>query len=201
MKTKKIKQLTIFLLSLPLCIVLFGAGCERDMSGSSLSSDIGDLISVFELKYGDTKEFDYKGEKIVITIEDVHDSVSVNCSLIDFENNTEDPSRIKISTYLRVNNEKSSLKVESKSCGTILYKNDGSDIQDIEEKIEGIRTASANLTHDTYYTDTFINLFGEGTQIINTSYSIYLAKAFPVNYEKPDALISNYKFIFILTHK
>ncbi len=181
--------------------LLLVAGCESEKNSTFLSYEIGDVLSVFELKYGDSKAFDYKGEKIVLTIDDVQDSVTVNCSLTDFTNNSLGPSQIKICTYLSVNDEKVPLKVESKPCGAILYKNDGSDIQDIEERIEEIKNAPANLTLDTYFTDTFINLFGEGTQIENTPYRIYLAKAFPVSYEQPGATKEDYKFIFILTYK
>lgn len=184
-----------------LFILLFGAGCNNEKSSSILSSDIGDVISVFELNYGTSKEIVYKGEKIVFEIDDVQDRVSVNCSLVDFPNNSYDPSPIKVCTYLSVNDEKAPLKVESKTCGAILYKNDGSDIQDIEGRIEEMKAASANSSHEAYFTDTFIDLFGEGTQIENTPYRIYLAKAFPVRYEQPGATKKDYKFIFILTYK
>jgi hypothetical protein len=36
MKTKKLKLLTIFLLLFPLCVVLLGAGCEKDEEYSNL---------------------------------------------------------------------------------------------------------------------------------------------------------------------
>lgn len=184
-----------------LFILLFGAGCDNEKSRLILSSDIGDVISVFELNYGTSKEIVYKGKKIVFAIDDVQDRVSVNCSLVDFANNSYDLSPIKVCTYLSVNDEKAPLKVESKPCGAILYKNDGSDIQDIEGRIEEMKAASANSSHEAYFTDTFIDLFGEGTQIENTPYRIYLAKAFPVRYEQPGATKKDYKFIFILTYK
>lgn len=66
MKTKKIKQLTIFLLLLPLCIVLLGAGCNEDkdeysayVEGYVVGSFIGDEVNAEGQATGNKTERGY----------------------------------------------------------------------------------------------------------------------------------------------
>src|ERR1035437_4076452 len=196
MKTIFFKISFIFLL-----LSLMGVGCKKEMSKSFLSDDIGDLISVFELKHGDSKIIAYGEEKIELSVTDIKDNVSINCSLADFSNNKEGPLGIRIYSYLQENNRNTIVKVESKPCGALLYKNNGNDIQDITDLINDLKSAPANSKNNTYFTDAFINLFGEGSPIENTSFRIFMAKAFPTNYDQPNANIDDYKFIFIITRK
>lgn len=196
MKTTILKISFIFLF---LCIL--GAGCEKENLKSFLSNDVGDLISVFELKYGDSKEITYDGKKIELSVKDIKDSVSIDCSLADFSDNKQGLLAIRIYSYLQFNNQDKIVEVISKPCGALTYKNNGSDIQDIYNMISDIKSAPANSKDNTYFTNTFINLFGEGLQIENTSLKIFMAKAFPTKYDQPNANANDYKFIFILTEK
>jgi hypothetical protein len=69
MKTKKLKLLTIFLFLLPLCVVLLGAGCEKD----DLNHDPSNIIGKWEWLYsvnGDfTASYSYPKEGQTLTFE------------------------------------------------------------------------------------------------------------------------------------
>ncbi len=196
MKTTILKISVIFLF-----LSLMGAGCEKDQSVYFLSDDVGTLVTIIELKHGELKEIIYDGEKIVLSVEDIKDSVTIDCSLADFSNNNEGPLDIRIYSYLKVNNQDTFVKVASKPCGALQYKNNGNDIQEVMDRINDLKSAPANSENDTYFTNAFINLFGEGSTIENTSFKIFVAKAFPVNYNKPNASVDDYKIIFIITRK
>lgn len=199
MKLKILKLNIIILLLLPLCVAILGSGCENDELDSVISDDIGDLISVFELKYGDSKEIIYEGEKVELSIVNVEDSVNVDCSLTDFGNNQDAPLAIRIYSYLQINNQTEIVKVASKPCGALFYEDDGHDIQEVNDLINNLKSAPANLKDSTYFADAFINLFGEGSFIENTPFRIFMAKASPTNYSQPDANNSDYQFVFIVT--
>lgn len=194
---------TLLKISITLLFLSFmGAGCENEVSPVSfMSDDINTLVSIFELKYGDTKEVTYNGETIKLSIKDVRDNVSVNCSLVDFTNNQEGPLNIRIYADLLVNNTNKTVSVASKPCGALHYGDNGQDIQHVNELINTLKSDPANSKVSSYFADAFIHLFGEGTSIENTSFRVFMAKAFPVNYEQPNSRIEGYKFIFIVTRK
>ena len=163
-------------------------------------STIGDIVSIFEIKYLETKSIDLGSQILNITVKNLVDSVIVDCSLVDFANNVDGPKKIRIHSYLQINGINTLLKVSSKPCGALQYKNDGSDIQDITDRINQITAISKNLNdNNKYYLQEFSNLFDNGATIEGTPYKLFLAKAFPIKYDKPDAVQSEYKFIFILT--
>ena len=176
--------------------------CKKGKNNSDdLSiSTIGEVVSIFEVKYLETKSIDVSNQIINLTVKDLVDSVIVDCSLVDFGNNVDGPKKIRVHSYLQINGINSLLKVSSKSCGTLPYKNDGSDIQDVTDRINQMKAISTNLNdNNKYYLQEFINLFDNGAAIEGTSFKIFLAKAFPLKYDKPKAAFSDYKFIFILT--
>jgi len=201
MKTKILKLCTTFLLLLPLCVVLLGAGCEKEEPIYVISDDIGKILSVFELKYGESKKITYEGEEIKVSIKNVEDSVTIDCSLADFGNNQNAPLAIRIYASLQINNKDEIVKVASKPCGALLYENNGHDIQDVNDLISEIKSAPANLKDSSYFGDTFMKFFGEGALIETTSFRIFMAKAFPANYIQPGANIEDYQFVFIVTSK
>jgi hypothetical protein len=201
MKTKKFKLHVIILLLLPLCAVLLVAGCEKNESSPVISDDIGNLLSVFELKYGDSKEITYNGEKAEISITNIEDSVTIDCSLADFSNNQDIPLTIRVYSYLQINNQNKIVKVASKPCGALPYKYNGHDTQDVNDLIRDLESAPANLNDNSYFEDEFINLFGEGSLIENTPLRIFMAKAFPTKFNRPNASIEDYRFVFIVTTK
>jgi len=194
-----------------LLLMIQGSGCKKDgqsatqkkssSEGDSLVTGVGRVVSIFELKYGENKEIAYDGLKLKFSIKSVIDDVSVNCSLVDFGNNHDGPKAVRIYSDLVFNDSDVPLQVGSKPCGALNYSDNKDNIQEIANLIETIKAAPAMLTDTTYYNDTFINYFGEGSKILNTSLRVYMAKAYPVKYDKPDARLEDYKFIYILTSK
>jgi len=67
MKTKKIKQLTIFLLLLPLCVALLGAGCNEDKDEYSAYVE-GYVVGSFQCN-------DYNERGFCIILENETDSI------------------------------------------------------------------------------------------------------------------------------
>jgi hypothetical protein len=182
------------------CILNLSCKKEKNKSDDLSISTIGEIVSIFEIKYLETKSIDVGNQILNLTVKDLVDSVIVDCSLVDFGNNVDGPKKIRIHSYLQINGINSLLKVSSKPCGTLQYKNDGSDIQDITDRINQIKSISTNLNdNNKYYLQEFINLFDNGAAIEGTSFKIFLAKAFPLKYDKPNVSYSDYKFIFILT--
>ena len=201
MKLRKIRLYTILLLLLPLGVVLLGGGCDNDEPGMHISEDIGDLISVFELKYGESREIVYQGERVELSIKNVEDSVNLDCALVDFEDNQNGPLALRVYSYLQIGNQGKTVKIASKPCGALFYENNGHDIEDVNDLISDMESAPANLNDDSYFADAFINHFGEGAFIANTSFRIFMAKASPTNYNQPDADVEDYQFVFIVTAK
>ena len=192
------------ILSLSLLFGIFWLlGCKKENNkvDKSGSSSVGEIVEVFELRFLDTKTITVDNQMFKFAIKDIIDSVIVDCSLVDFVNNIEGPKSVRVHTYLQVNEMPSLLKVSSKPCGTISYKNDNTDIQDVTDRINQFKTASQNLNDkNEYYNQEFNNLFGSGSVIEGTSLKIFLAKAFPLKYNNPGAVSSDYKFIFIVTN-
>lgn len=180
-----------------LLMAILVAGCKKEKLVSE--TFVGNIESVFELKYGDSRKLTYAGKKIEITIKNIEDKVSINCALADFGNNQEALSNIRLYAYLQINNQDKILKVSSKPCGALPYENHGHDIKDVEDLINDLESAPANSKDSSYFTDAFINLFGEGSTIENTPLRIFMAKAFPTKYGQPNANIEDYSFIFIVT--
>ncbi len=185
-----------------LFVSLIGTGC-RDYEKPDLviSDDIGNVISVFELKYGELKEIIYNGDTVAISIVSVEDSVTVDCSLADFSNNQDAPLSVRINSYLQINNQEKILKVTSKPCGALPYESNGHDVLDIYELIDEIKSAPANIKDSLYFKNTFRNFFGQGSPIAGISLHIFIAKVFPTYYSHPNSSIEDYRFVFIVTTK
>jgi hypothetical protein len=178
----------------------FGFGQEYIRIDNLSSTTIGEVVGIFEIKDKNSVTLTLDNQIISIKVIEIVDSVNIDCSLADFSNNVEGTKKIRIHTYLQINKQKSLIKVSSKICGTLPYKNDNSDIQDIINRINNIRYISENLNdNQKYYTQEFKNMFDNGSIIEGTQFKIYLAKAFPFLYNRPSAKSQEYKFIFILT--
>ena len=200
-KIIEMKNKIILLTILSLFLLIGGVGCEKEKEKSLISSnDIGEIVSVFELMYNSSAIFVYNNDKIKISFQDVIDNVTVNCSLMDFQDNNIDPSQIKIYSYLKINDEMI-IEVASKPCGALQYKSEGDNVQEIIDLIDELKSAPANINNKSYFADAFIDLFGEGTLIKKTSYKIFIAKAFPIEYEHLNIIKEDYKLIFILTYQ
>jgi hypothetical protein len=189
-------KLKLFLI-LPLNLIFLISIISCDKQPNDIS--VGEVKNVFELQYGKLIKLTIDDKEYSFMLENVNDSVDVNCSLVDFKDNTIDPLKISIHAYLSVNSSQTLLKVNSKQCGALPYTNNGTDIQDINNKINAIKSSGNQLNNKDYYNQTFMSFFGTGSLIPNSVYRIYIAKAFPIGYEVPNASLSDYKFIFIIT--
>ncbi|WP_373736681.1 hypothetical protein [Bacteroides heparinolyticus] len=193
MKTKRIVWMTTLLLLLGV------AGCEKETGTSTDQRQIGDVVEVFELAYGQSKEITYGGkEKFTLSLQDIKDHVTVNCALADFKSREEYAS-VKIDAYLQINNEKKRIEVSSKPCGALPYAGKGDEVKDMTRLIEEINAAPANAKDRSYYSDRFRSLFGEGTPIKQGAFRIFIGKASLCKYASPEARVEDYKLVFILT--
>lgn len=178
---------------------MVATGCEKEHSVSMPKTD--KVAAIFELSYGQHKKITYgKNEKIEISLQNVIDSVTVNCALADFQK-PEDMLSVRTHAYLRINKSAELVKVSSKPCGAIDYREDVDNIQDVVRYIDEIIAAPAYQSHPSYFIQSFVNLFGEGTPIAHTPLRIYIAKSSPHLFEMHNAQLKDYKFIFILTYQ
>jgi hypothetical protein len=81
MKTKRLKLLTVFLLLLPLCVVLLGAGCEKDEEIGIFSekeflkfSDFGCENSVWNFKAGYSNNY-----YTINSQQELSNYININC--------------------------------------------------------------------------------------------------------------------------
>jgi len=165
---------------------------EKHQDGIPPSS-IKDVVDVFELKYGDIYEGIYDGKIMKLSITDVKDSLQ-RCDLLDYEPEMFNTIRIHAFLHVETTGIASVQKVSSKTCGpnSSSYQNDGTDVKQIIDMLNGWQSDS--------FTSMFNWSFGEGTLLSNTSFSIYMAKAYPFAYEINTIPQKNmYKFIFIIT--
>jgi hypothetical protein len=182
-----------------LTIGIVGQGCSK--AGQSLGKDpikIGGIFSVFELKYGESKVFTYNGKNITLTLKNVKDSVDFDYSLANFIN-TDELQKFRVNAYLQIDNKSEYLTIKSKPCGALPYVNDDKEVEDILNRINQIQLAPANSNDEKYFSDQYMALFGNGSNIDNSSLRIFITKADPIKYKKSNALEIDYKFNLILS--
>lgn len=156
-------------------------------------------LKFFELAYGQSKEIMYgEKEKLIISLRDIKDNVTINCSLADFKNNEEYAS-VRVYSYLKIDNERELIEVASRPCGALKYKGNEDEVKDLTRLIEEIKTVPANVKYPSYFSYHFMSLFGEGTPIKQGFFRIYIGKVSLDKYTTPEANTRDYKFIFILT--
>ncbi|MDR3133045.1 MAG: hypothetical protein LBU42_03355 [Prevotellaceae bacterium] len=165
-----------------------------------IPSSIAQVVDVFELKYGEEKEWYYKDQMVKFTLTDVADNL-MNCSVIYVlpEYQEEFFKHTRMFAYLRIetNNQSVQLKVSSQSCCVYEYKNDDTDIQDVWDMLRSwpIREMGHSL-----FKEQFSWALGTGTLLENISCSIYMVKADPIAYISGyNVKKSQYKFIFTIT--
>jgi hypothetical protein len=190
-------------------ILLLMAGmmisCGKDKETSIekdgvIPSSIDQVIDIFELKYGEEKEWHYNDQVLKFTVTNVEDNL-MDCSVVDPENPEEFFKHTRIHTYIRVktNNQNVQLKVSSQSCWVYEYRNDDTDIQDIWDLLASWQSAT-NDTGNSLFKEQFLWALGTGTLLENIPCSIYLVKADPIAYKSGYNVEKNqYKFIFIIT--
>jgi hypothetical protein len=165
-----------------------------------LPSSMEQIIDVFELKYGEIKEWSYNGRIFGFSIEDIEDNL-INCSVAYIPGGNLDP--IRIHAYLRVetDGEVFRLKVSSKSCGPNSYTDEDSDsnVRYIWDLLERWQSNPSDPRFFPRFEDQFKYWFGEGTPL-NTSLNIFMAKAYTRLQHNQENNKSVYKFIFIITN-
>jgi hypothetical protein len=93
-------------------------------------------------------------------VTEVEDSL-LDCSVVDFFDPAEDPKKVRIHAGLRVETDSAvqQIRVSSAPCGARLYKDDGSDIQEIKTLFNGWWRPN---TDGAYFKQEFIRNFGDG---------------------------------------
>ena len=168
-----------------------------------IPESINQVVDIFELKYGEVKEFTYNGQVFDFSIAGIVDSV-----LMDLYYSVPSPFvvcdpvyqkiEIRIHTYFQVTIDENTmqfLKVSSNFGGGLRYKNDGSDLQEIKTMLD---TWQQHPEERYPFRQEFFRYFCDGTSIEDTPLSIYIAKSYAkIQHRKED--INAYKFIFIIT--
>ena len=199
------KVVTVKLSILLLVFAGFFSSCkkktEEAYKDGIVPSSVKHIVDVFELKYGEVKEFTYEDKTIKFNIEDVEDNRSNPCYMLVIGNPREYTEKIRIHAYLRVEIEGnvSQLKVSSIPCAPREL-----DVQGVWDELKRLESIPVNWENPTYFEHRFEYSFGEGTLINNTSLSIYLAIAshFPARWETNHNIEkSMYEFVFIITNQ
>lgn len=190
-------------------LILTGSvGCNKDGNDpvetipGVIPSSIEQVVDVFELKYGEEKEWHYNEQVFKFTVTDVEDNL-VNCAVVYVDPQYQDDffKRTRMHTYIHMetNNQSVQLKVSSQSCWVYEYKNDDTDIQDVWGLIESWQSATNDMG-DSVFHEQFLWALGTGTGLENIPCSIYMIKAAPIAYKSEyNVEKSQYKFIFIIT--
>lgn len=167
----------VLFLLFPFLMTIIMTGCNKEEEAN--------VPYVFELKFGETKQFSINGNDFRISLTDISDNVWVNCELADFIDGIPDDLR----TYVTLSVNDKSIQVASRLCGAIYYKNDGNDMQQIIDYLSECQDDNDYI----YY-------FSNGTVIPNSPFCIYMAKSDPILYlsEGIDISKENYKFMFII---
>jgi hypothetical protein len=189
MKHRIIKALLIFsCVGLPAC-----------KSEDIPTDNVGQVVSVFELKYGETPTIVVDNQKYIFSLKKVFDNVFCIGETVEYSDFNEVQNLRRVHAYLEVNDNNQFLDVESAPGGAMNYLNNGADIQDVNNQIQWIKSDGINQKDSTYFNKTFINTFGVGSLIHKSTLKIFIAKAFPTICEQSNATVEQYKFILIIT--
>jgi len=194
----KIYYVLIFIIGILLC-----SACHTEMDKNQnlvshqdgvVPTSINQVMDVFELKYGDVYEGTYDGQAFRLSITNVADNIIII-------NETEyiypfDANKIRMHAFLNIKTGGNvyQLEINSRIWGPYEFNNDGSDVQQVWNLL-----SSQDNEIDS---QSFVSNFDKGTLIANTSFSIFMAKAYPfackLDYEPQKSM---YKFIFIITNQ
>jgi hypothetical protein len=167
------------------------------------TASIEHVADVFELKYGEVKEWYYKRQTFKFTITDVEDKL-LNCSVMDIppEDSENVFENIRMNVYMRmtIDNLSKSLDVSSQECGLYEYRNDDTDIREVWDLLESWQATTDNWGNSCFQ-GIFLQNIGTGTPF-GDSFRIFIAKAYPIAYKSEyNVEKSQYKFIFIVTSR
>lgn len=192
------KKMPFLLPFLSLLLLVSFTRCDNeDPRLEAAAQEVGEIIDIFELKEDGRYSLNLENQSYSLTVEEIENNATVNCSLTYFEGGII-PETLRTYVTLKIEGSVSqTIKVQSIKCGTLGYRKDRSNIEDVKQIIE-----SGKVSDQTYYIQQFFSHFDTGTVFTlgESIYKLYLAKSDPVLYfwEVPDIPFS-YKFIFILT--
>lgn len=192
------KKMPFLLSFLSLLLLLSFTRCDNeDPRLEAAAQEVGEIIDIFELKEDGSYSLNLGNQSYSLTVEEIEDNATVNCSLAYFEGGII-PETLRTYVTLKIEGAVSkTIKVQSSKCGAFGYRKGRSNIEDVKQIIE-----SGKVSDQAYYIQQFFNHFDTGTVFTlgESIYKLYLAKSDPVLYlrEVPDTPFS-YKFIFILT--
>ena len=189
MKPRIIKALLIFS-----CVGLLACKSE-DIA----TDNVGQVVNVFELKYGESIGIQVDNNNYIFALKNASNNVPC-LALVDFTDYQKQILEIRAHAYLQINGNDKLLDAQSAPGGTAFdYLNNGTDVSDIQHRIDEFKSTSATVKDSTYFNQAFIKVFGSGTVIKNTSLKVFLAKTNITQCQQPNATVEQYKFILIIT--
>ena len=189
MKPRNIKALLIFS-----CVGLFACKSE-----GVPTDNVGQVVNVFELKYGEPIEIHVNDNSYIFSLKSANNNVPC-LDRIDFVDYQKQILEIRAHAYLQINGNDKLLDVQSAPGGTAFdYMNNGTDVSDIQHRIDEFKSTSVTLKDSTYFSQSFTKVFGSGAVIKNTSLKVFLAKTNITQCQQPNATVEQYKFILIIT--
>ena len=157
-------------------------------------STLDQIVTIFELKFNETKHFSFDMMEFKISAIDVIDH-RMPCDVLD-DPGPEFLDSIRIHIYFKFesNGNKSNLKVSSIQCGTVWW-----NMQKIREEMEKWHSSP----NPNYFEQSFPEIFGNGVRLVDSPFSLFLATANPVNNSFNNSILdkNEYSFFFILTQK
>ena len=179
-------------------LILSCAGLVACGSENVSTEDIGQVVSIFELKYGVPAVIHVDNNNYTFALKNASNNVPC-LSLIDFTDYQKQILEIRAHAYLQINGNDKLLDVQSAPGGAAFYYlNNGTDVDDIQHRINEFKSTSAVLKDSTYFNQAFIRVFGSGAIIKNTSLKVFLAKTNITQCQQPNATVEQYKFILII---
>jgi hypothetical protein len=184
---KNILKLTAILLILASSFTCSKNDDETTSKLGVIPTSIEQVIDVFELEYGEVKEWGYNNRVFRFSITDLEDNfmyptvTDANC----------ETSNMLVFLNVETDSRVIQLKVSSKPC-SFAYMFDGSTVQNIQYVRDRLESYFSDIQELSWE-------FGDGTLIENPSLSISLALSYcHLNHGQKDNK-SLYKFIFIIT--
>lgn len=195
------KAILISMILIPACVAEQNNVDEKtdiiENPGTFLPS-IDHVVDIFELKYGEVKEYAYGQQTFRFFIEKIEDH-TMDCSVAYFIGSY-DEVRIHACLRMETGNDIYRIKVSGLPCGPHNYRGDApTTIQYIkDELLESWANSIANQKDPSWFNYVFKRNFDKGTKV-NALYSIYMGAAYTRVHHHQEGNKEIYKFIFILT--
>ena len=192
-KTSLFKAFTLILAG-----YFFSCGDNDDKNQEvNIPSSIEQVVDIFEINFGETKEIAYESNVYKFTIIDVIDK-RVDCYESEYTHPDPSPelyNLIRVDAYLKVETRKS---VTSFSVGRTCSTYDFEDI-DVNKIWSDLDEWHSDI-NEFYFRSMFGWGFSDGASVKNSPFNIFLAKAAPIPWQVNHSVPKNdYQFILILT--